>query len=125
MIRIIEIEEGESPIFVSRVEQANGTPISLASITSFDVRVFRLTSATPDSAVYENVGLPGAAGFSDTLLYEYGNLLGDDGGYNFAYVIDNDLYAMSGGNRYRVQVTTYTTSFNNIDRWDVVVGEVF
>ena len=123
-IKRIDINDGCSPVLVSRVVHLTGTLIPVASITDIEISIFNLSAEDPGTRVYIISNLEPAAVYSDTLSYDYGNLIGDDGGINMLYVISYDDYPLTGGCTYRVQVLTHTTNFNHLDRWNVVVGEV-
>lgn len=122
-IRKVFLIDGESPVFVSRVENANGTPVTSSDVVSFVVYVF--DHADSDSSAYSTDPLDGSLGYLDALAYGYSNLLGDDGGYNFKYVIEYSEFHFRGAKTYRVEIVTQFGSELHKSLYDVIVSESY
>jgi phytoene dehydrogenase-like protein len=121
----IQVWEGEPVIMVARVESAGGTPLLAAQVTSVNIDVFDMTSATQATEVYSQGPVDPTTVYFDTLQHDDAeNLLGDSGGYNFRYVLSPSDYALQGAKTYRIQIVSLIGSGNNVQVYDVVVGEL-
>jgi len=107
------IREYEDFAIVAYLESASGVQFTTSNVSSYDVYVYEVGGgATPTTPVYTNTGLNPVSGFFDTRQVDgYATMLGDGGGYNFIYVVEDSDFHMSGGKTYRVEVLIHTNGF--------------
>ncbi len=117
-----DIMEGESPTLCGRfVRATDGVALQSGDVTGWTIEVYNQSSATPGTIVYINGPLLGSAGFSDTLLNDCDNLMGDTEGRNFLTVLDAGEIALAGGNTYLVFVKVDTTTYRFVQEYKVTV----
>ena len=103
--------EGTDAVFVGRLSTSDGTQILQADISDSDLEysVFYLSGGTPSTAVATGTSAVATSVF-DTLKTDgyWGGL--DETGYNFRVTIPTADFTQGAG-RYKVEVTTTTSSF--------------
>lgn len=118
----LTIYEGESAILCQRVCRiTDGVPITSGDVTGWTVEIYNNGGTTPGTRIYINGPLVGSAGYSDTLLNDCDNLMGDTLGRNFLTILDPSEIALEGGNTYRVWIKTSTTNGDHVQPYDVTV----
>ena len=124
-IRQLTMFEGEPAVFVARITTAGGTAITSSDVTSVGVSLFDMHATNQATAVYEESPIDPETVYFDTLQTDdYANLLGDSGGYNFRYILDESLYPMGGGKRYRLQIQSTISGAIHYQVYDISVLEI-
>lgn len=123
-IKTAYIAEGVPLVCVGRIKTASGALVTTSMVSYVGVSIFNLDDGIPTDEVWANSPIDPTLVYSDTLQYDYADVMGDANGRNFLLIIDGDSYTFQGGNQYRVQVSSYIGSGVHVERVNVVVGEV-
>lgn len=118
-----EVYEGGNSNVMARVLGLDNAPIFQSACVGgaggvVPMKVFDMSSATPDTAVYSTSLTVSNIIF--TALQTDGYWTRDSEGYSFRHMVDATLFTMNGGKRYRVCYLIPTTSFGTIP----VVSEI-
>lgn len=122
----VELNEGEPFLAVARIETAGGTPLVIGDVVSVNVSVFDMTIDDPTVAVFQEGAVDPSTVYFDALQYDdAANLLSDDGGYNFKYILHGDDYVLLGSKTYRIEIVSALGNASHVQKYDVKVGEVW
>lgn len=104
-IRYQTMREGEDAWFAERLENPSGTAYAaFTAFTTYDVRVYDRTSATPGTPVYSALAVAGLSPPLFDVLQTDGFWEGRDStGYNFRYRIPPATFRFVGGKIYDVE----------------------
>lgn len=123
--KIVQLYEGENAVFVARVTTAGGTPITSSDVSYVGVKLFDMNATAQATEVWAEGPIDPTTVYYDTLQTDDdANLLGDEGGYNFRYILDANNYAMRGGKRYRFQIQSTISGAVHYQVYDIGVGEI-
>ena len=106
-----EVNEGSDPYILARVVAADGTALTHAQMTNYDLQVYRLNSATPGTAVYSSLAQTGA------ILVALTTTLGwrrDTTGGNFFQQVANANFSGKGGDSLRFLWTIRTSVWGTV-----------
>lgn len=123
--KAVQLYEGENSVFVARITTAGGTPITSGDVSYVGVALFDMNATAQASEVWADGPIDPATVYYDTLQTDDdANLLGDDGGYNFRYILDANNYTMQGGRRYRFQIQSTISGAVHYQVYDIGVAEI-
>jgi hypothetical protein len=104
--------EGGNFKVMARVVGLDNSVITAASIGTCSLKVYDITSQTPEAAIYDSTISNPISALSTT-----GGWSVDSTGYNFSYTVDNSVVFAStpstGGHRYRLEFTLPAASGTN------------
>lgn len=112
-----EVFQGEDFQFLDRVVARDQTALTIAEVSSFDLRVYEsnddrsgkllVDGALPDDYFYDTLQTGGAWDRDST-------------GYNFAYTLEYDAFKAYGGRKYRFEFRFYTVDEGDLySIWEV------